>query len=76
MQVEFHYIFKLFKKKVYPLLSEKNNLIDKHQANEYIEDWSSNFFWINLSFFFFSQFGPPGVWFIWRNVFLFEAVEC
>lgn len=53
MQVEFHYIFKLFKKKVYPLLSEKNNLIDKHQANEYIEDWSSNFFWINLSFFFF-----------------------
>lgn len=58
MQVEFHYIFKLFKKKVYPLLSEKNNLIDKHQANEYIEDWSSNFFWINLSFFFFLSLDP------------------
>lgn len=40
MQVEFYYNFKLFQKKVYPLLSreKKENLIDKHQANEYIED--------------------------------------
>lgn len=34
---------------------KRKNLIDKHQANEYIEDESSHFFWINLSFF-------PSVW--------------
>ena len=77
MQVACHYILKVIPQKTHPLLSEnkKKNPIDKDQANEYIEDESSHFF-LDKFILFSLRLDPPGVWFIQRNVFPFEAVEC
>ena len=74
MQVTCHYILKVTPQKTHPLLSENKKEPDRQRPGQWI-------YWrLELPFFFLDKFilfslrlDPPGVWFIQRNVFPFEA---